>query len=103
MLSHIRSGEIAARSTAGGIELTDVIAQKNLYAKSISGSVALDGCDGGAIRIETISGSVRGMLLSDKTFITDSTSGSVRVLRSSVGVECEITTTSGSIEIEINQ
>lgn len=103
VLSHIRSGEITARSTAGKIELTDVIAEKNLYAKSISGGVALDGCDGGAIRIETTSGSVKGTLLSDKIFITDSTSGSVKVPRSFVGGECEITTTSGSIAIEIKQ
>ncbi|MGM9603098.1 MAG: DUF4097 family beta strand repeat-containing protein [Faecousia sp.] len=88
VLSHIRSGEITARSTAGKIELTDVIAEKNLYAKSISGGVALDGCDGGTIRIETTSGSVKGTLLSDKIFITDSTSGSVKVPRSSAGGEC---------------
>lgn len=103
VLSHIRSGEITTRSTAGKIELTDVIAEKNLYAKSISGGVALDGCDGGTIRMETTSGSVKGMLLSDKIFITDSTSGSVKVPCSSVGGECEITTTSGSIAIEIKQ
>lgn len=34
---------------------------------------------------------------------TDSTSGSVSVPRSAVGGECEITTTSGRINIEIKQ
>ena len=101
VLSHIRSGEITAKSTSGKIELTDVIAEKNLYAKSISGGVALDGCDGGTIKIETTSGSVKGTILSDKIFITDSTSGNVNIPRSSAGGECEITTTSGSIAIEI--
>ena len=103
VLSHIRSGEITAKSTAGKIELTDVIAEKSLYARSISGGVALDRCDGGTIRIETTSGSVKGTILSDKIFITDSTSGSVKVPRSSAGGECEITTTSGSIAMEIKQ
>ncbi len=102
-LSHIRSGEVTVRSTAGEMELTDVIAEKNLYAKSISGGVALDGCDGGTIRIETTSGSVKGTLLSNKIFLTDSTSGSVKVPRSSAGGDCEITTTSGSIAIAIKQ
>lgn len=103
VLSHIRSGEITAKSAAGKIELTDVIAEKSLYARSISDGVALDGCDGGTIKIETTSGSVKGTILSDKIFITDSTSGSVKVPRSAVGRECEITTTSGSIDIEIKQ
>lgn len=103
VLSHIRSGEITAKSTAGEIELTDVIAEKSLYARNISGGVALDRCDGGTIKIETTSGSVKGTVLSDKIFIADSTSGSVEVPRSSVGEECEITTTSGSIDIEIKQ
>ena len=101
MLSHIRSAEISARSTSGKIELTDVIAEKTLYARSTSGGVALEDCDGGAIRLESTSGSVKGTLLSDKIFITDSTSGSVNISRSSAGGECEITTTSGSIEIRI--
>lgn len=102
-LAHIRSGEIIAQSTSGRIELTDVIAERRLYAKSVSGSVALDGCDGGSIRIETTSGSVKGSILSDKTFTTRSTSGSVRIPRCAGGGKCEITTTSGSIAIEIRQ
>ena len=103
VLSHIRSGEIVVRSTSGRIELTDVIAGKSMYVKSTSGGVALDGCDGGSIRIETTSGSVKGTVLSDKTFLADSTSGSVRVPSSSVGGECAINTTSGSIAIEIRR
>ena len=103
VLSHIRSGEISARTTSGRIELTDAIAEGGLYARSVSGGVALDGCDGGDIRIETTSGSVKGTLLSDKMFTADSTSGSVKVPRSAAGGACEISTTSGSIAIEIRQ
>ncbi|MGN0773684.1 MAG: DUF4097 family beta strand repeat-containing protein [Candidatus Ventricola sp.] len=102
-LAHIRSGEIMARSTSGRIELTDVMAEGSLYAKSVSGGVALDGCDGGTIRIETTSGSVKGSILSSKTFTTHSTSGSVSIPRCAGGGQCEITTTSGSIAIEIRQ
>lgn len=47
------------------------------------------------------SGSVKGTLLSDKIFLTDSGSGSIRVPRSTEGGTCEITTTSGSIRIDI--
>lgn len=102
-LAHIRGGEIIAQSTSGRIELADVVAERSLYAKSISGGVALDGCDGGTIWIETTSGSVKGSILSDKTFMTHSTSGSVKVPRCAGGGECEITTASGSIVLEIRQ
>lgn len=102
-LAHIRGGEITTQSTSGRIELTDVIAEGSLHAKSISGGVALDGCDGGDIRIETTSGSVKGSILSDKTFMTHSTSGDVKVPRCAGGEKCEITTTSGSIVLEIRQ
>lgn len=102
-LAHIRSGEIVTQSTAGRIVLNDVITEDRLYAKSISGGVTLDGCDGGTIRIESTSGSVKGPILSDKTFVTHSASGSVKVPRCAGGGKCEITTTSGSIAIEIRQ
>ncbi|MGN1001850.1 MAG: DUF4097 family beta strand repeat-containing protein, partial [Oscillospiraceae bacterium] len=101
LLSHIRSGEISARSTSGKVELTDVIAEEELFARSTSGGVALEGCDGGTIRLESTSGSVKGTLLSDKIFTADSTSGSINLPRSAAGGECEITTTSGSIDIKV--
>lgn len=100
-LAHIRCGEAAIQSTAGRMELTDVIAEKNLFAKNVSGSVNLDGCDAGAISIETTSGAVKGTLLSDKNFMANSSSGRVEIPRSNLGGDCEITTTSGSIRIEI--
>lgn len=102
-LAHIRSGELTAQSTSGRIELTDVIAARSLYARSVSGGVSLDSCDGDAIRIETTSGSVKGSILSGKDFMTRSTSGSVSVPRSAGGGECKITTTSGDIAIDIRQ
>lgn len=100
-LTHIRGGSVTAKATAGKITLKDVITKGALSAQNISGGVALEGCDGGTIRIACTSGSVKGTLLSDKIFITDSKSGSVKIPRSTEGGECEITTTSGSIRIDI--
>ena len=84
-----------------GMELTDVIAEKDLFVKNTSGSVNLDGCDAGGISIETTSGAVKGTLLTDKIFMASSSSGRVEIPRSNLGGDCEITTTSGSIRIEI--
>ena len=102
-LAHIRCGTASARSTAGRIELTDVIAEKDLFVKNASGSVNLDGCDAGGISIETTSGAVKGTLLTDKIFMASSSSGRVEIPRSNLGGDCEITTTSGSIRIEIEE
>ena len=101
-LSRIRSDDIDASTVSGKIELCDVIASSNLNAESVSGSVELDRCDADKIKIESTSGSVKGTLLSDKTFTVRSSTGSVDIPRSASGGECEISTTSGSIKIEIN-
>lgn len=101
-LSRIRSEDIDASTVSGRIELCNVIASSHLNAESVSGSVELDRCDADRIRIESTSGSVKGTLLSDKIFTARSASGSVDVPRSASGGECEISTTSGSIKIEIN-
>ena len=98
-LAHITSGELTARTTSGSIRLNDVLAEKSLFVKSTSGGVALSGCDGGAIKITTVSGSITGTLLSDKVFMTRTISGSVRVPDSTTGGTCEIRTTSGDIDI----
>lgn len=102
-LSHIRSDDISVSSVSGKIELTDVIAAFSLYAENVSGGAELDGCDADKIKIESTSGSVKGTLLSDKIFTARSASGSVDVPRSASGGECEISTTSGSIRIEIRK
>ena len=101
-LSRIRSEDIDASTVSGRIELCNVIASSHLNAESVSGSVELECCDADRIRIESTSGSVKGTLLSDKIFTARSASGSVDVPRSASGGECEISTTSGSIKIEIN-
>ena len=44
---------------------------------------------------------VGGTLLSDKVFITDTTTGDVDVPKTTTGGKCEITTTTGDIEIDI--
>lgn len=100
-LSRIRSEDIDASTVSGKIELCDVIASSRLNAESVSGSVELDRCDADRITIESTSGSVKGTLLSDKTFTVRSSTGSVDVPFSVSGGECEISTTSGSIKIEI--
>ena len=52
--------------------------------------------------VETDTGDVRGSLLTEKTFIVQTDTGSVDVPETTTGGKCEITTDTGDIEIEIN-
>ena len=61
-----------------------------------------DGCDTGEICIRTGTGSVTGSLLSGKTFITGTTTGSIKVPKNDDnGGRCQISTTTGSIKITV--
>ena len=88
--------------TSGRISLSDVISKGQLSAKLTSGGLRLDQCDAETISLKLTSGSVRGTLCSDKVFNVRSTSGSVRVPDSvqNAGL-CEIETTSGSVNLTI--
>lgn len=98
-LTNVTCASLNAQTSSGGIRLTDVIALDTLHAQSSSGSVRLTRCDGATLNIRTSSGSVSGTLLSDKVFLTDTSSGSINVPRTVTGGVCEVTTSSGSIKL----
>lgn len=100
-LTNVECREVTVDTESGGIRFTDVLASEKLSARSASGSVHLERCDAEALSIRTTSGSVKGSLLSEKVFLTDTSSGSVSVPRTVSGGVCEITTASGSIKITI--
>ena len=53
------------------------------------------------IMVKTSTGNVKGTLLSDKIFVTDTSTGRVSVPKTTSGGKCEITTSTGDIEIEL--
>lgn len=97
--SEFSSGEL--ESISGSITLSLTRAKDELLARSTSGSIRLIGCDAGVLSLESVSGSVSGSLLSDKVFITESTSGKISVPASVSGGVCRVKTTSGSIDLSI--
>ena len=89
---------------SGRISLSHVLSQGRLNAKLTSGSLRLDQCDAKALSLKPTSGSVRGSLCSEKCFSVRSTSGSVDVPPSVPYADlCEIETTSGSVDLAIEQ
>jgi DUF4097 and DUF4098 domain-containing protein YvlB len=100
-LSNVKGKEIFANTISGGVMLADTVASQKLKANSTSGEIDLKRCDAKNIVLDTVSGEISGTLLSNKQFITETTSGTVNVPQSVSNEECRITTVSGDIYIEI--
>ncbi len=97
----INCREFTAENVSGGVLCSGVIAQDNINAESTSGSIKILRSDAETLNLKSTSGSIRGTLLSDKIFIADSSSGSVKVPQTTQGGICKAKTTSGSIDITI--
>lgn len=100
-LSDIAPSSLTVKTTSGEAELKNVLVSGHVKLISVSGDIELDGVDADTLDIETTSGEVSGSLLSPKNYVTQTTSGSVRVPTSdSSAGECRIRTTSGDIYFE---
>lgn len=100
-IADIACQNVSAESTSGEILLSNVTAAETFRLKTVSGDVELRNCDAADLWIKTTSGEVSGTLLTEKVFLTDTSSGEVSVPKTTSGGKCEIKTTSGDIEIEI--
>ena len=100
-LSQVDCGSLDAETTSGEVDASALRAVEDLRIKTVSGDVDLRSCDADTLWIKTTSGDVSGRLLSEKIFVTNTTSGSVRVPPSASGGKCEVTTTSGDIKFTV--
>lgn len=102
-LTDIGCGSAAIETRSGAVRFSDVIANQWIHIESTSGGVALRRCDADSLWIQTRSGEVSGSLLSEKVFLTETSSGDVQVPHSTSGGTCEIITASGDIQFELAQ
>ena len=100
-LSSVHANEIDIETTTGDIVLEDVIAASSAHIKATSGDVEFEAFDSAEIYIKVTTGDVEGDLLSSKVFITDTTTGDVKVPYSTEGGVCDVKTTTGDIEIYV--
>lgn len=89
------------KGSTGSIELDNVLVSEKMNIQMTTGEIEFDRCDANEIYIKTTTGDVKGSLLSNKNFITHTTTGSVNVPNSSEGGKCEIYCTTGDIHIWI--
>ena len=92
---------IDIKTDTGTITLKNVVAAGSLSVKSDTGDVRFEDSDAAQISIKTSTGDVTGTLLSEKVFITNSSTGRISVPKTTAGGKCEITTDTGDIRIDI--
>lgn len=100
-ITDVKCKNFTTDGSTGEVILTNVIATGKFDINRSTGSIIFDGSDANEIFVDTSTGSVSGTLLTDKVFITDTSVGSVNVPESTNGGKCKITTSVGSINIEI--
>ncbi len=102
-LKNVSCASLNAESSSGEKRLTDVLASGELRCESSSGDLILLRCDADSLSLSATSGEVRGSLLTEKIFFTETSGGSVRVPRSMSGGKCEVHTTSGDIRLTVGK
>ena len=99
-LTDVECGELVSKGGTGSITLKNVTVTGALSIERSTGSVRFEECDAAELTVKTTTGSVTGALRSGKTFVTKTVTGSVHT-PDTAGGRCEITTTTGSISIDV--
>ncbi len=100
-LTNVECKNIISTGDTGNISLKNAFASENFSIKRSTGHIRFDRSDAGEIIIETDTGDVKGTLLTDKVFITQTDTGKVNVPKTVTGGKCEITTSTGDIVISV--
>ena len=100
-MADVTCKKLNSTGSTGDLVLRNVVASDEFRLERDTGDIEFDGCDAESIFVTTTTGDVTGTLLSEKVFITETDTGSVKVPKSITGGRCEITTDTGKIEIEI--
>lgn len=100
-LTDISCADLFAESDTGTITLQNVVAAGKLSIESDTGDVRLEGSDAAEIFVKTDTGDVTGTLLSEKVFITETSTGRIHVPKTTAGGKCEVKTATGDIRIDV--
>jgi len=90
-----------SESDTGLISFENVSVTEKLSVKNDTGNVRFNDSDANEIYVKTSTGDVTGTLLTDKVFIARSSTGRINVPKTITGGRCEITTSTGDINISV--
>ena len=95
------SGNAELGTSTGHVALKDTVIAEKLDISTGTGSVSFDNSDASELEVGTGTGSIRGSLRTPKIFIANSNTGSINAPETTTGGKCKLTTSTGSINIEI--
>ena len=93
---------IKAQTDTGEMEYENLRTSGSISFKTTTGDVTLINSDGAALDIVTDTGDVYGTLLSEKIFVTESSTGRIKVPQSLSGGKCQVKTDTGNITFKVN-
>lgn len=100
-VTNVTCKNIHSDGDTGDIMLDNVIATEKISVERSTGDVNFDHCDAAEVFVETDTGDVKGSLLTDKIFITETDTGKVIIPETTTGGKCSISTDTGDIRINI--
>lgn len=101
-LKDITCKSLYSKGSTGDITLKNAVASDTFNIQRGTGDVYFENCDAGQIFVKTSTGDVTGTLLTEKVFITKTSTGSVSVPDTVSGGKCEIKTSTGDIDIRLS-
>ena len=102
-LTDVTCKDFTSDGSTGSLTLKNVVATGSFNIERSTGDVKFDSSDAAEIKVNTSTGDVTGTFKSPKIFFTDTRTGNVDVPRTTTGGTCEITTTTGDIELKIDK
>lgn len=102
-LTDIACKSFTSTGSTGHISLKNVIAKEKFSLKRSTGDIKFENSDAETINIKTDTGDVTGSLLSEKIFITETSTGNISVPKTTTGGKCEVVTDTGDIKFEISK
>lgn len=101
MKNLVVDNNIEIETDTGDISVERIIVNGNFEIETDTGDVRFDKCDANEISVNTSTGDVSGTLLTEKIFVTKTSTGEINVPNTTTGGKCEIKTSTGDIDIVI--
>ncbi|MBR4762440.1 MAG: DUF4097 family beta strand repeat protein [Clostridia bacterium] len=101
ILSDLTCNNLYTEGSTGDTTLKNTVASGSFNIRRSTGDVEFENSDASSITVKTSTGDVTGTLKTQKTFITDTSTGNIRVPSTASSEKCEIKTSTGDIIISI--
>ena len=102
-LETVRGEKMNIEGSTGKVSLQDAIFEGHLYIETTTGDVTFKDSDANTIEVVGKTSDVTGNILTEKTFVTETTTGKNKIPSGSTGNECKITITTGDIIITVGK